>query len=88
MEAGMSGLTSDVDLHEIPFGGIKGAIYRRADIVDSSWFFRMHLKQEKRYWRVSLTTKDRAEAFEKAQSVMVRVLAKAETGQSVMAVSN
>jgi hypothetical protein len=49
MEAGMSGLTSVVDLHEIPFGGIKGAIYRRADIVDSSWFFRMHLKQEKRY---------------------------------------
>jgi hypothetical protein len=87
MESGMARVTSVVDLQEIPFGGIKGAIYRRADIVESSWFFRMHLKQEKRYYRVSLKTRNRAEALEKAQSVMVRVLAKMETGQSVMAIS-
>jgi site-specific recombinase XerC len=79
--------SSVTDLREIRFGNSRGAIYRRSDIENSSWFFRTHLTKEKRYYRVSLKTTDRTEALQKAQSEMLKVLTKRETGQSVMAIS-
>jgi hypothetical protein len=87
MESAMPRVTSVINVHYIPFGGTRGAIYRRTDIANSSWFFRIHLKKEKRYYRVSLKTRNRAEALENAERVMRQVFTKVDTGQSVMAIS-
>jgi hypothetical protein len=73
------------DLQVIRFGRRTGTIYRRSDIVNSSYFFRTHLKQERRYYRKSLETTDHAEALEKAEKTMLAVLTKVESGQPVMA---
>jgi hypothetical protein len=73
------------DLQEIRFGRKSGAIYRRSDIANSSFFFRTHLKQERRYYRKSLETTDRAEALERAEKTMWEVLTKVDSGQPVMA---
>jgi hypothetical protein len=73
------------DLQEIRFGRRTGAIYRRSDIANSSYFFRTHLKQERRYYRKSLQTNDRAEAVERAEQKMLEILSKVESGQPVMA---
>jgi hypothetical protein len=75
------------NLQEIRYGDTVCAIYRRSDIANGSWFFRTHLKQERRYYRVSLKTTDRLEAKQRAQQEMLKVLAKLGAGQPVMAIS-
>src|SRR5260221_2746310 len=56
------------DTQSIRFRRSMATIYRRGDIENSSWFFRLYLKEEKRHYRKSLRTSDRKEAFDLAHN--------------------
>lgn len=73
--------------HVIEFADLSVTLYRRADIDNSSWFFRVHLKQEDRNYRKSLGTDDLATATKAAQREIIKLLAKVESGQRVLALA-
>lgn len=75
------------DKQPIRFGRSMATIYRRGDIENSSWFFRLYLKEEKRHYRKSLKTADRKEAFDLAHSEIVAILAKLQTGVRILAIA-
>ncbi len=75
------------DKETVPFGAYRASIYRRADVGSSSYFMRLYLKDEGRYYRKSLGTKDRREARERATTELVQLLAKLQTGQRILAIS-
>jgi integrase len=70
----------------VKFGRARATIYKRADIDNSSWFFRLYLKEEKRHFRRSLKTSDRREALDILHDEVVAILAKQQTGQRILAV--
>jgi integrase len=71
----------------IRFGRAKATLYRRSDIERSSWFIRIHLKEERRHYRKSLQTMDREEALIRAHDVVIDLLAKVSSGQRILALS-
>lgn len=71
----------------IPFGNRKATIYRRGDLENSSWFYRIYIREEKRHYRKSLKTTDRREAIQFAQDELVSILAKIRTGERILAIS-
>lgn len=76
-----------VNTEKIKFGPYRGTIYLRADVKDSSYFFRMYVAAEKRHFRKSLGTDDIRVARELATKEIVSILAKVETGQRIVAKS-
>lgn len=68
-------------------GGRSITLFRRDDITDSSWFFCVYLREEKRQYRVSLKTTDRAEAKRKAESVLIDLLGRIKTGEKILSPS-
>jgi integrase len=72
---------------KINFGKYKITLYRRTDVRVSSWFFSIHLKEEDRKYRKSLNTDDLAKATVAAQTEVINILARVESGQKVLAVS-
>jgi hypothetical protein len=75
---------SETDRKVFRFGNRKYTLYRRSDLELSSWFFRIHLKEEKRNFRKSLRTRDLSEATDRAQSELVQLLSKVESGQRIL----
>ena len=71
----------------VRFGKYRATIYRRADVANSSYFLRIYLKDEGRYYRKSLQTHNRKEAIDLATTELVNVLAKVESGQRILAIS-
>jgi integrase len=78
---------SQVGQHTLQFGSHKVTLYKRGDTGDSSWFFRVHLKDEDRFYRKSLGTKDKEEASRRAHDELVALLAKLQSGQRILALS-
>jgi len=78
---------SEKDKQVIRFGRTKATIYRRSDIEHSSWFLRIHLKEEGRHYRKSLQTLNRQEAADRAHDVVLDVLTKVNSGQRILALS-
>jgi len=78
---------SQLNKQVIRFGTHKVTIYQRGDVIDSSYYFRIHIKEEDRFYRKSLQTADRTEAREKAQSELIDLLSKLKTGQRILALS-
>jgi integrase len=76
---------SQKDKHVIPFGDLNVTLYRRTDVANSSWFFRVHIKQEDRNFRKSLGTDDLVAATKAAQREIIKILAKVESGQRILA---
>ena len=79
--------SAERDKQPIRFGRATATIYRRGDIENSSWFFRLYLKEEKRHYRKSLKTADRKEAFDLAHNEIVAILAKVQTGVRILAIA-
>ena len=50
---------SELNKKVISFGRHKVTLYRRGDVTQSSWYFRVHIKEEDRNYRQSLHTLDR-----------------------------
>jgi hypothetical protein len=75
---------SEIDRKVFRFGNRKYTLYRRADLELSSWFFRIHLKEETRNFRNSLRTRDFSEAPDRAQSELIQLLTKVESGQRML----
>ena len=75
---------SERDKQPRRFGRATATIYRRGDIENSSWFFRLYLKEEKRHYRKSLKTTDRKEAFDLAHDEILAILAKVQTGDQFL----
>ena len=71
----------------VRFGKYRTAIYRRGDVANSSFFMRIYLKDEERYFRKSLQTQNRKEAIDLATTELINVLAKVESGQRILAIS-
>lgn len=71
----------------ITFGSLRGVLYRRADVANSSWFLRIHVTEEQRHYRKSLQTADRKEAVKRAQDLIVDVLTRVKSGQKLLALS-
>jgi integrase len=78
---------SQKDKHVIQFGEISVTLYRRTDVENSSWFFRIHIKEEDRNYRKSLDTTDLQTATKRAQTEVIKILAKVQSGQRVLALS-
>ena len=78
---------SEKDKQVIRFGRTKATIYRRSDIERSSWFLRIHLKEEGRHYRKSLQTLNREEAVNRAHDAVLDVLTKVSSGQRILALS-
>lgn len=72
---------------KIAFGKYKITLYRRTDVKISSWFFSIHLREENRKYRKSLDTDDLEQAKIAAQTEVIKILARVESGQKVLAVS-
>jgi hypothetical protein len=62
---------SQVGQHTLTFGSHKVTLYKRGDTADNGWFFRIHLKDEDRFYRKSLNTKDKEEAKRLAWRICV-----------------
>ena len=75
------------DKQVVRFGTHKATLYRRSDIESSSWFVRIHLKEEGRHYRKSLQTTDKQEALARAHTEIINVLAKVQSGQRILALS-
>jgi hypothetical protein len=61
------------DKETIPFGTYRATIYRRSDVGTSSYFMRMYLKEEGRYFRKSLGTQDRKQAKERLTTELLTI---------------
>src|ERR1035441_7448231 len=55
----------------VRFGKYRAAIYRRGDVASSSFFMRIYLKDEERYFRKSLQTQNRKEAIDLATTELI-----------------
>jgi integrase len=62
-------------------------LYRRTDIDDSSWFFCVYLREEKRQYRISLKTTDRQQAKRKAEDVLIELLGRIRGGEKILSPS-
>lgn len=71
----------------IRFGNHRITLYKRDDIEVSSYFMRIYLKHEKRYFKKSLHTMDVDEAASKAQNEVINLLAKIQAGERVVSIS-
>jgi hypothetical protein len=71
----------------VKFGRVRATIFKRGDIDNSSWFFRLYLKEERRHFRRSLRTSDRREALDIAHDEIVTILAKLQSGQRILSVA-
>jgi integrase len=78
---------SQKNKHVIAFGDLNVTLYRRSDVQNSSWFFRIHIKQEDRNYRKSLDTDDLPTAKKRAHTEVIKILAKVESGQRVLALA-
>ena len=56
---------SQLNSEIIQFGSRHFTIYQRGDVKHSSWFFRVYLKEEDRFYRKSLKTRDRNTAIQR-----------------------
>jgi site-specific recombinase XerD len=79
--------TYQTETKSLAVGPYKATLYRRADVANSSWFFRVYLKQEGRHFRKSLKTDSLHLAEQLAVKEIIEVLARAESGQRILAVS-
>lgn len=84
LEYGSRGYEADKEV--VPFGGVKVTLYRRSDIAGSGWFFRLHIKEERRNYRKSLKTTSLAEAKEKLPGEVIAILARLQTGQRLLSI--
>lgn len=71
----------------IRFGHHRVTLYKRDDVIESSYFMRIYLKDEERYFKKSLGTKDQREAIEKAQAEVINLLAKLKAGERVVSIT-
>jgi integrase len=78
---------SQVGQHTLTFGSHKVTLYKRGDTQDSSWFFRIHLKDEDRFYRKSLDTKDKDVAAKRAHDELIALLSRLQSGQRILALS-
>jgi hypothetical protein len=78
---------SELDKHDLHIGDQVVTLYRRPDAKRSSWFFRIHIKEEKRHYRKSLKTNDLNQAKFAAQTEVIKILAKVLSGQRVLDLS-
>lgn len=78
---------SQKDKKVIPFGDLNLTLYRRTDVEKSSWFMRVHIKQEDRNYRKSLGTDDYQVAVKAAQREVINILAKVQSGQRILALA-
>jgi integrase len=78
---------SELDKQVMQFGNHAVTLYRRPDARRSSWYFRIHIKQERRHYRKSLNTNDLNQAKFAAQDEVVNILAKVRSGQRVLDLS-
>ena len=79
--------TYQKDTESLVFGSYTGSLYRCADLSQSSWFFRIYLKEEGRHFRKSLKTDDVRLARELATKELMQILAGVQSGQRILAVS-
>jgi integrase len=78
---------SQIDTEVLNFGPYSCTIYRRGDVIDSSWYFRHHLAAENRFFRKSLKTKDRATAVQNAGKELFDLIGKMTSGERILALS-
>lgn len=75
----------EIDKRVVPFGNHKFTLYKRSDVQNSSWIFRIHLKEEDRHYRRSLGTTDYNEALKASTTAVIELLATVKSGQRVLA---
>jgi integrase len=75
----------EADKRVIQFGTHKITLYKRSDVHNSSWSFRIHLKEEDRHYRKSLRTADYKDAVAASESAVIDLLATVKSGQRVLA---
>lgn len=78
---------TELSRYPITFGSARGLIYRRTDSTNGSWYFRVYIKEESRYIRKSLKTRDIREAKRFAEEELFDVLYKKKSGQSLISCS-
>jgi len=78
---------SELNKKVIPFGRRKVTLYRRGDVIQSSWYFRVHIKEEDRSYRQSLHTVDRNEAEKAVHEEMIRILTRVGSGERLLALA-
>lgn len=65
----------EADKRIVQFGSHKITLYKRTDVQNSSWNFRIHVKEEDRHYRKSLGTFDYKEALKSSESAVIDLLA-------------
>lgn len=75
----------EADKRIVQFGSHKITLYKRTDVQNSSWNFRIHVKEEDRHYRKSLGTFDYKEALKSSESAVIDLLATVKSGQRVLA---
>jgi integrase len=78
---------SELDKRVMQFGNHSVTLYRRPDALRSSWYFRIHIKEEKRHYRQSLKTHDLNQAKSVAQEQVINILSKVRSGERILDLS-
>jgi integrase len=78
---------SQLNSEIIPFGSRCFTIYQRGDVTKSSWFFRVYLRDEGRFYRKSLKTTSRRAAIQLGEEEFLALRAKVDSGQRILALS-
>jgi len=75
---------SQLNSEIIQFGSRHFTIYQRGDVKHSSWFFRVYLKEEDRFYRKSLKTRDRNTAIQRGTDELIALRVKIDSGQRIL----
>jgi integrase len=78
---------SEIDKQVMQFGNQAVTLYRRPDALRSSWYFRIHIKEEKRHYRQSLNTTNLSQAKLAAQEQVINILSKVRSGERILDLS-
>lgn len=69
----------------IQFGDYTVTLYERADLANSSWYFRVYIKEEGRNYRQSLNTTDPVAAEKAVTHEMIKLLKRVDNGEKLLA---
>jgi len=69
----------------ISFGEYRITLYERSDLANSSWYFRVYVKEEGRNYRQSLNTTDPVLAEKAVTHEMIKTLKRVDNGERLLA---
>jgi integrase len=86
--AGIEGDKGNIaERHRLLFRGVAYTLERRRDVGRRTWYLRVYLKEEKKYYRQALDSTNFEEAKDEARDLMAGITQKLKNGELIMSFS-